>query len=333
MASSEDGYTKFANELLEALARNRFPGQEYQIMLAVLRLTDGYHKDADTISYGQLSKMTGIDRRKVISLVQSLVSKRALGSAQMGTRKPMKLWINRNFEEWKSSPGHSAQKGTNAQKDTTPSAQKGDSSSAQKGDRPSALLGTHQRKERKKEKYKERGNEKTEAFSSDPPAGEPSQDDLLNRIRNPNVRELVENSIQLIAMTRSTGKVADSVVIRYLKQLLQFEEWKIGTAITRYIEGEYWLDGKGEKYLLGILRNTTARDYHQVVNRTPGKPSDNSQRDPPQPKTYAQARDMERRQRALRLLQSTEEKSDGEQKGDQGGTGSAVHSLPVSGAG
>jgi len=125
----EHGYTKVANELLEAMAKYRFPGQEYQIMLAVMRKTYGYNKKADQISYNQLSEMTGVNRRKVISLVQSLVSKKALGSAQNGTRKPLTIWINKNFEEWLPS----AQKGTSAQKDTKTSAQKGDRPSAQKG--------------------------------------------------------------------------------------------------------------------------------------------------------------------------------------------------------
>lgn len=130
----EDGFTRMANELLDAFARMRLPGQEGQIVWAILRKTYGYGKKTDEISYGQLTDLTGIDRRKIIALAQSLVSKKVLGSAYNGTRKPLTFWINKNYEEWV----HSAKKDTSAHIDTTPSAQNGDSSSAQKG--------THKRK-------------------------------------------------------------------------------------------------------------------------------------------------------------------------------------------
>ncbi|WP_084288457.1 replication protein [Desulfovermiculus halophilus] len=52
----ENGYTRLANELLEALARTRLAGQEYQAVLAIVRKTYGFGKKSDKISYGQLSK-------------------------------------------------------------------------------------------------------------------------------------------------------------------------------------------------------------------------------------------------------------------------------------
>lgn len=134
----EDGYTKIANELLEAFAKIRLRGQEAQIVHAVMRKTYGFNKKSDAISFGQLSEATGINRRKVIMLVQSLVSKKVLGSAHNGTRNPSTIWINKHYSEWL----HSAHKGTSAQKDTIPSAHKGTSASAHKG--------THKRKKEKK---------------------------------------------------------------------------------------------------------------------------------------------------------------------------------------
>lgn len=136
----EDGYTRIANEILDALIALRLPGQEWQIVLAIIRKTYGYGKKEDVISFRQLSAMTGIPRRKVISLFKSLVSKRALGSAQNGTRAPRTIWFNKDFSQWQPS----AKKDTGAQIGTIPSAQIGPKSSAQ--------IGTHKRKKEKEKK-------------------------------------------------------------------------------------------------------------------------------------------------------------------------------------
>jgi len=96
----ENGYTKIANELFDAIIRTGIPGQEMRIMLAVMRLTYGYGKTKDQISYGQLSKITGIPRPRVIEHVKSLVSKKRLGSLNNGTRKPLTMWINKDYLQW-----------------------------------------------------------------------------------------------------------------------------------------------------------------------------------------------------------------------------------------
>lgn len=133
----EDGYTRFANELLEALIELRIPGQELRIVLAIARKTYGWGKKSDTISYGQLSKMTGVPRARVIEHVKNLVSKKILGSHNNGTRQPLTIWINKNFEGWEPSP----KKETSPKHETKPS--------PNNGNKPSPNNGTHKRKERK----------------------------------------------------------------------------------------------------------------------------------------------------------------------------------------
>ena len=148
----------------------------------------------------------------------------------------------------------------------------------------------------------------------------PTSQELLNRIQSQAVRDLVEKSIDLIAMTRKSGKIAESVLCRYLSQILQYEEWKIGTAITIYLSREYWLDKKGEKYLLGILRRVTSRDYQDVVGcPEPSKEnheSDPGPRDSPgeiHPRSFAQAESAERRTMARWLLSQQKGGHDAEQ--------------------
>jgi hypothetical protein len=153
---------------------------------------------------------------------------------------------------------------------------------------------------------------------------------LLEHFQNPTVQSLVEKSLDLIASTRQTGKVAESVKYRFVNQLLQFEEWKIGTAITKYIEGEYWLDNKGERYLLGILRNVSARDYREVIGKL--QQESQGEREPPvqniQPTTWAQAESAERRTMAQWLLEEKDKGGDdAKQENFEAGNNQALDSV------
>lgn len=100
----ENGYVRIANELYEAILRSKLHGQELKVMLAVIRLTYGFGKKEDAISHGQISKLTGIPRVKVIKIVQRLVLYRVLGSSPQGTRKPSIMRINKDFDSWVDSP-------------------------------------------------------------------------------------------------------------------------------------------------------------------------------------------------------------------------------------
>lgn len=137
----EDGYTKLANELLEGMIGTRIPGQEMRVVLAIIRLTYGYGKKSDKISYGQIAKLLNIPRVRTIKHVKSLVSKKILGSLNHGTRQPSTIWINKDFEKWKSSPI----KGTSPKEETRDSPLIETKSSPNQG--------THQRKKKLKEKY------------------------------------------------------------------------------------------------------------------------------------------------------------------------------------
>lgn len=96
----ENGYTRIANEILDALISAKFPGQELRLILAVIRKTYGFGKKEDRISFGQLSQLTGIPRREVIRLFHSLVGKNTLGSGKGTTRQPRIMWFNKDFSQW-----------------------------------------------------------------------------------------------------------------------------------------------------------------------------------------------------------------------------------------
>ena len=95
----EDGFTRVANELLEALLAAPLSGQEFRIALTVIRKTYGYRKKVDRISMGQFEKETGITKKRCQLVMKELVEKNIIikgGSFWKPTYGPQK-----NYKQWK----------------------------------------------------------------------------------------------------------------------------------------------------------------------------------------------------------------------------------------
>jgi len=102
----ENGYTAISNEIMEALAKYRIPGQEMQLLWVLLRKTWGWNRKSDYISLSQWARSTGIKRTKCAALLNSLIAKKVVikDSPQKGTGKASRYRFNKDFETWKASP-------------------------------------------------------------------------------------------------------------------------------------------------------------------------------------------------------------------------------------
>ncbi len=69
----ENGYTPIANEIMEALARTRIPGEARQVLDVIIRKTYGFNKPDDLISLSQFVKSTGLKRPNVVRAIQKLL--------------------------------------------------------------------------------------------------------------------------------------------------------------------------------------------------------------------------------------------------------------------
>lgn len=98
----ENGYTKIANELMDALAR-ACPGfSNGQVLMAVIRKTYGWKKKDDFISISQIMEITSLSRRTVIYAIQNLeamsmiiVNRDGAGRSRVnciGVQKDYTLW-------------------------------------------------------------------------------------------------------------------------------------------------------------------------------------------------------------------------------------------------
>lgn len=80
----EDGYTRFANQILVDLCCYRLSGEEWQVLLCVFLKTYGYRKKEDWISLSQFHELTGMKKPSVIRAVKKLVSKNIVSKKANG---------------------------------------------------------------------------------------------------------------------------------------------------------------------------------------------------------------------------------------------------------
>lgn len=100
----ENGYTRIANELLEAIIKHPFSRREYAVLMCIIRCTYGFNKKEDAISGWQISEMTGIDRSHVSKTINELTKNNIIlksdhGRISHGQNVPF-LSINKHYKTW-----------------------------------------------------------------------------------------------------------------------------------------------------------------------------------------------------------------------------------------
>lgn len=90
----EDGYTKIANELLEAILTVNLSNYAFRVFMAIMRKTYGFNKKTDYISLSQISDLTNIKTPHVCRAIRELTSKNML--IKNGKVKG----INKNYKHW-----------------------------------------------------------------------------------------------------------------------------------------------------------------------------------------------------------------------------------------
>lgn len=94
----EEGHTRLANELLEAMCRAGFSARQWAVVMAVVRKTYGYGKKSDEIGLTQLEQMTGIAKTHVGKTVRELC---AAGVLRRDTGvHGYRLGINKRYGQW-----------------------------------------------------------------------------------------------------------------------------------------------------------------------------------------------------------------------------------------
>ena len=98
VADLDDGFTRIANELLEAVMRAGLSQHQLLVFMAVMRKTYGFNKKSDWVSNEQISVLTGILPHKCSAAKSTLVKRGIL------TQTGRVIGINKTVSEWSSLP-------------------------------------------------------------------------------------------------------------------------------------------------------------------------------------------------------------------------------------
>lgn len=97
---TEDGYTKIANEIMDALCRIRIPGEEMQVLNAILRKTYGWQKCEDAIALSQFVEMTGMNKPHIIQSIKGLLLKKVIIVTEKGNSSAKVYKFNKDYDKW-----------------------------------------------------------------------------------------------------------------------------------------------------------------------------------------------------------------------------------------
>ncbi|EMR5912121.1 replication protein [Klebsiella pneumoniae] len=114
VADLDDGFTRIANELLEAVMHAGLSQHQLLVFMAVMRKTYGFNKKSDWVSNEQLSELTGILPHKC-SAAKSVLVKRGIL-----TQTGRVIGINKAVSEWSSLPVKGTEKKPYLKKVTLP---------------------------------------------------------------------------------------------------------------------------------------------------------------------------------------------------------------------
>lgn len=94
VADLDDGYTRIANELLEAIASADLTARQLKLMLAYIRKTYGFNKKLDRIADEQIAQITGLSRQNVNKAKKELISMNCLflEGSKIGVNKEVSAW-------------------------------------------------------------------------------------------------------------------------------------------------------------------------------------------------------------------------------------------------
>lgn len=94
VVDTDNGYTRIANELLEAIASADLTARQLKIMMAYIRKTYGFNKKTDRIADEQIAQLTGLSRQNVNKAKKELLSMNCLlmEGSQIGVNKEVSAW-------------------------------------------------------------------------------------------------------------------------------------------------------------------------------------------------------------------------------------------------
>ena len=99
----EDGYTRIANEIMEALCQVNLSPHESRVLWFLLRKTYGWGKKSDWITLSQFSKSVGLDRRHVWRTLKNLSAKKGMIVISRDDKSRPTYGFQKDYSKWRMS--------------------------------------------------------------------------------------------------------------------------------------------------------------------------------------------------------------------------------------
>lgn len=100
----ENGYTRIANEIMEALAVTDLNGTQRRILDVILRQTYGYQRKEHELSLTFISNATKIHKMQVQRELATLIERKIVVTmSEASFNKSRILSFNKNYKEWSNS--------------------------------------------------------------------------------------------------------------------------------------------------------------------------------------------------------------------------------------
>jgi phage replication O-like protein O len=97
----ENGFTRVANEILEAIAKIKLNGTQFRILMIVWRYTYGFSRKEHELSINFLCDATGIIKRQIQKELKVLMEMGVLIEARAATFTDSRIiGFNKNYEAW-----------------------------------------------------------------------------------------------------------------------------------------------------------------------------------------------------------------------------------------
>lgn len=106
---TEDGYTRIANELLDAILLGDFTGRQVKVLMAIIRKTYGFNKKTDEIGLSQFRDITGIDGKHVSVVLRELQQYNVITISHGDHAR--RISLNKNYKTWNLPEKVSPKKG------------------------------------------------------------------------------------------------------------------------------------------------------------------------------------------------------------------------------
>ena len=96
----EKEFTKMDNKILEQLIKTPLSGQEFRIILLILRKTWGWHKEEDYIALSQIQKELNICKTRASQIINRLQLMKIVTVTENINGLTKRYCFNKQFEEW-----------------------------------------------------------------------------------------------------------------------------------------------------------------------------------------------------------------------------------------